>query len=66
MTEEFDLSENQQFYSRTKFAEKIGRCRRTLERWEKEQLLVPGRYKSGRPFYTYQHYQQALSLRTEI
>ena len=44
--------ENDKVYSVGKFAKLIGKCVRTVQRWDKDGLLVAKRSATGRRFYT--------------
>jgi putative resolvase len=44
-------------YSPKQFGQLVGRCVKTLQRWDREGFLVAHRYANGRRYY---RYDQAL------
>ena len=54
--------ENAKVYSVGKFAKLIGKSVRTVQRWDKDGLLVAKRSVTGRRFYTHAQYQETMGI----
>ena len=52
-------------YSPRQFGQLIGRCTKTLQRWDKAGVLIAGRYPNGRRFYTRTQYAEVLGLQQD-
>ena len=49
------------FYTKKEFAEKIKKSQKTLERWDKSDILKAHRNIKGNPYYTDAHYEVFLA-----
>lgn len=54
------LNDNQ-IYNATEFANLVGVTVKTLQRWDREGVLVAGRTITNRRYYTKEHYSQVIS-----